>query len=328
MLIAAIIWMVDDTQYTWIEQRILSDFGFLTTLAVTTFFLCNYILKKSMDKNRMALFIFLFILVSVFQSVTIWLFDEGLFFLEADGIFPSSGREKGSLARGILDALPITILVNLGFCGLKSYYERAKLYEQHLLLQKANVENQLQALQAQINPHFMFNVLNHIHMLMQNDTDLASFLLIKYSEILRYQLYSIKKEYVSLEQEIQFLNDYIDVEKYRWKNTLAVSCLWKVTNRKRELPPLLLISFVENAFKHVSRGNAHTGYINIHFEEEDSICLEVENSRSAANNEKKEGSGLGLNNIKKRLDILYGDNYSLSINKTETVYHTKLVIKK
>jgi hypothetical protein len=329
MIIAAIIWLVDDTQYPWLVQKILSDFGFLFILGVTTFFLCNYALQKSIDKNKMAFFMFQFILTSIFQSVILWLFDEGLFHLEAKGIFPDSGAEKESLSSAVLATLPLTILVNLGFCGLKSYCEHVKLHEQYLELQKAHLETRLQALQSQINPHFMFNVLNHIYMLIRKDTDLASSLLIKYSEILRYQLYSIKREYISLEQEIQFLGNYIDVEKSRWKNMLDVNCRWRVENTKKELPPLLLITFVENAFKHVSRSKAQKGYINIDFEQKDGIiCLKIENSRSTANNRKDEDSGLGLENIKKRLDILYGDNYSLSINKTGTAYHTELVIKK
>ena len=95
------------------------------------------------------------------------------------------------------------------------------------------MEYQLRTLQHQVTPHFMFNVLNHIHILMQTDVDLASDLLIKYSEILRYQLYNGDKQKVTLEQDIQFLKDFIAVEEIRWGDKLVVTSSWKIEQPQR-----------------------------------------------------------------------------------------------
>lgn len=220
-----------------------------------------------------------------------------------------------------INALLVALFVNFGFCGLRFHEESMKLHE-------ALVESQLQILHQQISPHFMFNVLNHINILMLEDVGLASSLLIRYAKILRYQLNSEKNRKVSIEQEVQFLKDFIEIEKVRWGNELLINCSWKVEDNHKKFPPLLLITFIENAFKHVSRGISEKAYVNISFEQiTDSVCLKIENSKSDIHREKDSVSGLGLENVRKRLAILYADDYRLTIKDTETVYYTKLVIK-
>ncbi|HKG07564.1 MAG TPA: histidine kinase [Pedobacter sp.] len=220
-----------------------------------------------------------------------------------------------------INALLVAIFVNFGFCGLRFQEESMKLHE-------TLFESQLQMLQRQISPHFMFNVLNHINILMQEDVSLASSLLIKYSKILRYQLNSEKNRKVNIEQEVQFLKDFIDIENLRWGDELIINCSWLVDNNQKEFPPLLLITFIENAFKHVSRCIAENAYVNIRFEQiTDSVLLEIENSKSNIHLEKDSVSGLGLENVIKRLNILYPNNYKLVIKNSETTYYSKLVIK-
>lgn len=176
----------------------------------------------------------------------------------------------------------------------------------------------------------MFNVLNHVNVLIKKEPDLASSLLVQYTGILRYQLYNGKKDFISIRQEADFLRDFIEIEKVRWKNSLQVDCLWNIENDETQLAPLLLITFVENAFKHVSRSKAEKGYVKIELKQQGkTIDLYVENSKftGEADKERKEQSGLGLENIRKRLEILYSDKYSIGINETETVYSTLLKIE-
>lgn len=136
-------------------------------------------------------------------------------------------------------------------------------------------------------PHFMFNVLNHIHVLMQSDVDLASSLLIKYSDILRYQLYNTKTELISIKQEVDFLINFIDVEMIRWNDNLNVTCSWKIENNEKKIVPLLLIIFIENAFKYAPHDDFEKGFINIKFiQKGETISLEVVNSKSVITLEK------------------------------------------
>lgn len=122
----------------------------------------------------------------------------------------------------------------------------------------------------------MFNVLNDIHVLMQTDVELASELLIRYSEILRYQLYSGDRQSVTLGEDVQFLKDFIAVEQLRRDDRLTVSCSWEIENAQVEIPALLFIAFVENAFKHVAGADMEKGYIDICLRQAGStIFLEV-----------------------------------------------------
>lgn len=276
-----------------------------------------------MRQKKMLLFVGQFFLVSVISAVFIPLILYGFLYLEESGFFPQSGLLLGRSPFSIMyiNALLVALFVNFGFCGLRFHEENMKLHE--ILL-----DSQLQLLHQQINPHFMFNVLNHINILMLEDVNLASSLLIKYAKILRYQLNSEKNRKVNIAQEVQFLKDFIDIEKVRWGSELIINCSWKVEDNSKEFPPLLLITFIENAFKHVSRGVSEKAYVNISFEQLNNIiCLEIENSKTTTQKVKDIVSGIGLENVKKRLDILYADDYKLTIKDSETTYYTKLVIK-
>lgn len=216
----------------------------------------------------------------------------------------------------------ISILFNFGFYGLT-------FYKRNMELHKILAESQLKTLQAQINPHFMFNVLNHIDVLMRKDVELASELLVKYSEILRYQLYCGEKEQISISEEVGFLKSFVDVEKIRWKDKIDVICIWNMENMGFKLSPLLLIVFIENAFKHVSRSTSTRGYIHIELTQKGgTLQLNIENSKSLIPNEKNGTLGIGLDNITKRLDILYPKKYNLTIKDSDTIYCSKLIIKK
>jgi len=287
-----------------------------------TTYLSKSLLQKAMKQKRMLLFAGQFFLVSAISALFIPLILHAFLYLEQSGFFPPSelllGRSHFSIL--YINALLVALFVNFGFCGLRFHEESMKLHE-------ALVESQLKILQQQISPHFMFNVLNHINILMQEDINLASSLLIKYSKILRYQLDSDKNSKVSIAQEVQFLKDFIEIEKVRWGNELTINCSWKIEDNQQAFPALLLITFIENAFKHVARGISEKVYVNIAFEQiANSVCLEVENSKSGIQQEKDRVSGIGLENVKKRLEILYGQHYDLTIKDTETTYYTKLVI--
>ncbi|MDH6306383.1 two-component system LytT family sensor kinase [Parabacteroides sp. PF5-5] len=288
-----------------------------------TTYLSRSLLTKAIKRRKMQLFIGQFVLITALSAFFIPFILYGFLLLEKAGFFPSSELviNENSFGREYLNAFLVTLLVNFGFCGLR-------FYEINLKLQNELIESKLETLQGQITPHFMFNVLNHINVLMQHDVDLASSLLIKYSDILRYQLYSSKMELITLDQEISFLTDFIDIEKIRWEDNLDVNCSWKVEDKKKKIAPLLLITFIENAFKHAPRDDFEKGFISVDFRQEgDIIFLEVQNSKSIITDKKNENSGLGLTNTIKRLDILYPDRYDFSVKETEKIYHSTLILK-
>ena len=301
-----------------------------STLFTLCFFLSSYpfakylsedLLQKAMKRRKTTLFIFQFILFSVIVGSLFILFLFLFAFFEEKGFFTKSDYFDMDIPVSMA-LVPITsgFLLNICVCGVRFFQENTQL-------KKTLVEYQLRTLQHQVTPHFMFNVLNHIHILMQTDVELASDLLIKYSEILRYQLYNGEKQNVTLEQDIQFLKDFIAVEEIRWEGKLTVFSSWKIENPGKKIPALLFITFIENAFKYVSKSDFEKGDIHIDFEQKGStIVLHVENTKSTLPAKKKHTGGLGLRNIKERLEILYFGKYDLSVEETEHVYRTKLVI--
>ncbi|WP_228409706.1 sensor histidine kinase [Chryseobacterium sp. T16E-39] len=254
-------------------------------------------------------------------------------YIEVDSRTPlSSGLESHLpvLWKGFYLALPASFLINGTACGITFYQEHGKIERDHILLQQAHLENQLKLLQDQINPHLVFNILNHIHILMKTNTELASFLLLKFSDILRYQLYHCNKNQVILGQEIQYLQDLVEVEKLRWGNELDVKAKWEISNKKAFIAPLLLVPFIENAFKYVCRLPGHKGYIIISCKEENNtLSFYVENSYSNLNtHKKKDGAhGIGLENVQKRLGLQYPDSHTLKIESNDNIYKVSLTLK-
>ena len=288
-----------------------------------TTYLSTKLLRKAMLKRTMLNFALQFLAFSILATLLLVVVLLFFSYLEKWGVFPPSVAfsEENAMFADFAGSMVASLLFNFGFCGLR-------FYEENLKLQRELVDYQLQILKSQINPHFMFNVLNHIHVLMQKDVDIASELLLNYSEILRYQLYSGRKETVTLSDEVNFLMNYIEVEKVRWKGKIDVVCSWKVTDGKVCISPLLFTSFVENAFKHVSRTGTEKGYVHIDLlQADDSLTFVVENSKAVLKKESKEDSGIGLKNIRQRLDILYPEKYELIISDEESIYKCKLIIR-
>lgn len=314
----------------WIQTVAQSDSVLETTLfaifmLVSAFpfskYLSETLLQRAMKRKNTRIFALQFILFSALIGAIFVFYLYFFSFLEQKGIFPPSSYFDMNVPPSML-LVPISagVAINVCICGIR-------FFEENTILKKILIEHQLQTLQHQVTPHFMFNILNHIHILMQTDVVLASDLLIKYSEILRYQLYSGDRQNVTLERDIQFLKDFIAVEEVRWDGKLTVTCSWKLENPQKGIPSLLFITFIENAFKHVSKSDFEKGYINIDFKQkEDTIFLSVENSKSILPQKKKSTGGLGIKNIKERLEILYFGKYNLSIEETEATYQTKLII--
>lgn len=309
---------------SWQEAAAFATSSIVLFYPFTTY-LSNNLLKKTIKNRTIVRFSFQFCLITVLMAGFVLGLYKLFLFLEEIAFFPESTlfHSRGSTVRDSGGAVAAVFLINFGFCGLR-------FFEENLRLHKTIIESQLEVLQMQINPHFMFNVLNHVNILIKKEPALASNLLIQYTDILRYQLYAGKRNRISLREEIEFLKDFIAIEKIRWKNSLQVCCTWRVEDPDRELSPFLLITFVENAFKHVARSKVEQGFINISLtQQRDSLQLFVENSAYAVgltHPNAEESSGLGLDNIKKRLDILYPRKYSLEFGQTGSVFRVNLKI--
>ncbi len=301
----------------------------LFTLCITAcaFAVSTYISRKSVPKalvgKKLNCFILQFIGGVLFLAFLLALIVELFYFLEYNGIFsvsPLISDIHDPFIIGILSMLPTSIMVITGFCGFE-------LFRAHAIQEKERLEDQLNFLKSQVNPHLTFNVLNHINILMRKDVELANELLLRFSDVLRYQLYECNNDIVLLESELKYVKDIVEIEKMRWGDELDVNAKFEIEDSAAAIRPLMLIPFIENAFKHVSRLSEKKGYVNIDFfQNGKSVRLIVENSKSATPPRKNEHSGLGLVNTKKRLEISYPEKYQLDIRETENIYKTDLQI--
>lgn len=182
-------------------------------------------------------------------------------------------------------------------------------------LQTATMEVELANLKNQINPHFLFNVLNNANILAGEDTDKSSRLLKKLNSLLKYQISDSSKKWVLLRDDIDFLNDYLELEKTRrgkFDYTVKIE-----GNCDIQIPPLLFIPFVENAVKHNPESNS---YVNLSFRiAEGRLHFACENPKPQLFHTKKIG-GIGLVNVKRRLDLLFGEDYCLNLNDEKEKY--------
>ncbi|GAA4910910.1 histidine kinase [Mucilaginibacter defluvii] len=191
-------------------------------------------------------------------------------------------------------------------------------------LELANTHSELEQLKNQINPHFLFNMLNNANVLIEDDPKKASQVLVKLSDLLRYQLYDSSRDKVLLTSEIHFLEDFLNLEKVRRDNfNFLISKEGELSGV--QVPPLLFISFVENAVKH-NNDSAKSSYLNLYFDvRQNELFFKCVNSKPAVKAVSKSG-GLGLANIKRRLELLFPSSHALKIEDCPESYCVTLFL--
>jgi LytS/YehU family sensor histidine kinase len=198
------------------------------------------------------------------------------------------------------------------------------------LLEKEKLETELNYLRYQFNPHFLFNTINSIFFLIHKNPDMASASLARFSELLRYQLYECNGEQIPLSNEIAYLENFIDLERLRQNNTLGLTT--DISHEETEnvsIAPFLLMTFVENAFKHVSRHSDKPNWIRIRLRQTGyRLEFEVTNSCSfAGSGDVLHYSGIGLKNVQRRLDLLYPGRHQLTISNDGDRFEVGLVLE-
>lgn len=195
---------------------------------------------------------------------------------------------------------------------------------QNLKADKAKAE--LSMLRTQINPHFFFNTLNNLYALTVKQSEKAPEVILKLSDMMRYTIYEGDKEMVTLENEIEYLNNYIELHKIRYKKSVEIIFNHDV-DTSLTIAPLLYIILLENAFKHGIETLAENAFIHINLKEEtDFIVFSIENNFDP--NEISPSNGIGLQNIRRRLSLLYKNKHELKVDVSHNLYITTLKIAK
>ncbi len=196
---------------------------------------------------------------------------------------------------------------------------------------KKEIENEkliaeLRFLKAQINPHFLFNTLNNLYSLAFINSPNTTVVIDKLSQMMRYMIYDSNHPKVSLNKEVEYMQNYISLEKLRLNNEVPISFKIIGNTEGVQIVPLILITFLENAFKHGISNNAKDAWINITLELSGKACVyTVENSKLSAQDEKtKEKSGIGLQNVQRRLELSYPNQFDLEVEDDNNHYLVQL----
>jgi len=208
--------------------------------------------------------------------------------------------------------------------GIKLYFRQREDQKRMGELEKQNLEQQLEYLKYQINPHFFMNTLNNIHALVDIDPEMAKQTILELSKMMRFVLYEGNKAGVPLDRDISFLQNYITLMKLRYTDKVRINVTTPENLPNKEVPPLLFITFVENAFKH-GVSYRQESYIDIGIDVSDGrLQFTCTNSRIPKEDDKH--GGVGLRNVKQRLDLIYGENYTLDIEDKPDMYKVNLTI--
>jgi two-component system LytT family sensor kinase len=298
--------------------------------ALAVYFNLYFLIPRYLQKGRYSLYILILALTIIASSLLIvpgyflcaWLAGSN-----AQKMFGLSwswnsfyNAAKGSPLTNTIAAITLGMSIKL----TKNWIEGQRRQQ---ALEKEKLETELKFLKYQFNPHFLFNSINSIFFLIHKNPDMASDSLAKFSELLRHQLYECNDQQIPLEKEIAYLENFIELEKLRQNENLKVELAMEQGYAPDTgIAPFILMTFVENAFKHVSKDKGHANWIRI------ALSINGGNLRFSVSNSiaDKEAAevvnygGIGLKNVQRRLDLIYPDAYQLDIQQDSETFNVIL----
>ncbi len=198
-----------------------------------------------------------------------------------------------------------------------------------LILEKEQKENELRHLKAQLNPHFLFNTLNNLYGLSVAESKKLPDLMLKLSELLRYSLYDTNQHYVALQKELNYINNYVELERIRLSEKTDIVLNISGDFSECYIAPLLLIVFIENSFKHFSAARNQQAFVHISIElRGDLLHMKARNSADPGymHQKKLSNGGIGLKNVRQRLDLIYPQKHTLVIRREPAYFEMDLTI--
>ena len=258
----------------------------------------------------------------------------------APGMMPRPPRDERLMPPpfiGERDIMAIVLLILIlgANLGIKYYFKTRDDRKRLAELERQNLEQQLEYLRYQINPHFFMNTLNNIHALVDIDPEKAKDTILELSRMMRFVLYEGNKQGVPLSREMDFIRHYVTLMQLRYTDKVRITLDLPSEVPDRQIPPLILITFIENAFKH-GVSYQHDSFIEAKVVVEgDKLRFSCRNSKSEKSNEERlqvgcgsagTKGGVGLDNVRKRLNLLYDNRYSLNIKDEANTYCVQLNI--
>ncbi|WP_082995073.1 sensor histidine kinase [Aquimarina megaterium] len=316
-----------------VEKTVNSSLSFLPAQLLASYFLVYYQVPKLLFKKKYLKFGFSFLI-----STYVFLVISKLSNMYLTKFFIPKYYEEESFIEILADPFHLAVVhfpsvYVFVFLMLMTKIVKDRFEERHQLevLQKEKANTELKFLKAQINPHFLFNTLNNLYSLtLEESSEKASEVVLKLSDMLDYMLYQCKDPEVPLKNEITFIQDYIGLESLRYGNKLTLDFTYQLHDPNVMIAPLILISFVENAFKHGASNTLNDSVIKIELTtNQDQLCFKVFNTLPTDKTdaiENESNSGIGFSNSKRQLELNYKSNYTLKSTQTEKDFQVVLTI--
>lgn len=269
-------------------------------------------------------------------AISVWALSF-LFSMQFAGSPPIGGSEFGPPhpppemrrppSHYMLHTLVLTIAYILATV-IESFIYLKKKEEETIKAKNINLQNELKLLKSQINPHFLFNSLNNIYTLAGIDSNKTQKSIINLSDMLRYVLYECDQDSVPLKKEVEYIENYLKLFALKSSMEYPISADFNISNDNILIAPMLLIPFIENALKHSNIDYKKQSFIHIEINADDDIIdFEIVNSLPQKTIIKDKNGGIGLENVKKRLAILYPEKHQLEIDENDTSFKVKLHLK-
>ncbi len=311
----SLVWGMVDGAF---KEKFISSLVELPVKAGATYFTLYLLIDNYLIQKKYGAFLLLLILSMAAFGILLRMVSYYI-------IYPAFYPDGVGIPLFFLPKILIAIFVTYSLVAMVASFHLIRHYYKHqqttqLLqqmaqqLEKEKLAAELKLLKSQINPHFLFNTLNNLYVLTLNYSEKAPLMVHKLSELMSYMLYDSNQIEVALEKEIQYIKNYIDLEKIRYGERLEVKLNIYGNIEKLMIAPLLMLPFVENSFKHGARNQLSEGWIHIDIEVQDGcITLKVENSKPNFRDDDSKASGIGLSNVRKRLEHLYPSRHSMQL---------------
>ena len=299
--------------------------------ATAVYFNLYFLIPRYLEKSRFAVYIAFLATTIIFTAALIVTGYYASSLLSGQTMEQLYDLKKNYFSYFFLvNSLPSTVASNTLAMSIKLAKNWLQTQRRQQLLEKEKLETELKFLKNQFNPHYLFNTINSIFFLIHKNPDRASASLAKFSELLRYQLYECNDLQISLDKETGYLENFIELEKLRQNNNMEISVNLNQTRGNDALiAPFILMTFVENAFKHVSKHTCKPNWIKI------DLLLRQQQLQLIVCNSAAPGEqtampyygGIGLENVQRRLDLIYPGKYQLDIENKGETFETRLILQ-
>jgi two-component system LytT family sensor kinase len=298
------------------------EFCYLIFITADYYAITNGIVPQFLLKKKYALFVSAIVIVIAFSA---WL--RALVALQMNLHFFSTGKITDFATLYLNSVFNISLWVLLVTIG-KMLIDRMQTQQHVELLEKERVKNELNYLKAQINPHALFNSLNTIYGHIDKGNQVARNILLQFSELLRYQLYDCGAEKVSLEKEMEYVKNYVAFQRLRKDEKLVVSLDIGTIETGLQIAPLLLVILIENAFKFASNFSDKENKILIKIFTKDNVlhCSFFNTRELQQTGVARNANGIGIANLKRRLELLHPEKYKLTTNIENEFYEANLIL--